>query len=180
MAPEIVGKNVQIVDDSSVRGTRSREIIQIAEVRPRTSVQKGDHGIVRNVYDIGVPSRAELVADCRTTDAAVDLVSFQTLLDLVTSRFECPVYDGKYATGGVDAAHPNRFEGVHSDNMKTKAAAVVNGLASAHSAAVVEAVVEVGDTSTTAGASGTNSGSESTGIPSTHWPADRAVGLHNT
>lgn len=83
------------------------------------------------------------------------------------------MYDGQYATGGVDAAH---LEGVPSDNMKTKAA-VVNGLASAHAAAVVEAVVEVGDAGATAGASGTSSasgGSESTGIPSTHWPADRA------
>ncbi|KAI9430013.1 phosphoribosyltransferase-like protein [Lactarius psammicola] len=205
MALEFAGKNVLIVDDSIVRGTTSREIIQMAkDVGSKKVIMASCAPPIRypNVYGIDMPSRAELVAHGRTTEQVADaigadLVIFQTLPDLVASvrqlnpsieRFECSVFDGEYVTGGVDAAYLDHLEGVRSDNMKTKAA-VVNGLASAQAAALaatVAAVVAVGDAGTAAGASGTSSaadGSDSTGTPSTHWPADGAddtIGLHNT
>ncbi|KAH9038300.1 hypothetical protein EDB84DRAFT_1098740 [Lactarius hengduanensis] len=64
MAPEIAGKNVLIVDGGymiksdrppnphrleSCAGRGPEISVQTAEVRPRTSVRKGDYGIVRNV-----------------------------------------------------------------------------------------------------------------------------------
>jgi amidophosphoribosyltransferase len=148
-----------------------------------------------NVYGIDMPSRAELVAHGRTTEEVADaigadLVIFQTLPDLVASvrqlnpsieRFECSVFDGEYVTGGVDAAYLDHLEGVRSDNMKTK----VNGLAGSQAAALEAAVAAVVPVDS-AGASGTSSaggGSDSTGTPSTNWPADgvdATIGLHNT
>ena len=148
-----------------------------------------------NVYGIDMPSRAELVAHGRTTEQVADaigadVVIFQTLPDLVASvrqlnpsigRFECSVFDGEYVTGGVDAAYLDHLEDVRSDNRKTK----VNGLPNVQAAALAAAVAAVVPVDG-AGASGTSSaggGSDSTGTPSTNWPADgvdATMGLHNT
>ncbi|KIK54515.1 hypothetical protein GYMLUDRAFT_177004, partial [Collybiopsis luxurians FD-317 M1] len=67
-----------------------------------------------HVYGIDMPSRSELVAyGCNEEDIAeaigTNLVIFQTLPDLIESvrhinpsikRFDCPVFDGDYVTGG--------------------------------------------------------------------------------
>jgi len=144
MALEFVGKNVLIVDDSIVRGTTSREIIQMAkDVGAKKVIVASCAPPIRypNVYGIDMPSRAELVAHGRTTDEiaeaiGADLVIFQTLPDLVASvrqlnpvieRFECSVFSGEYVTGGVDGVYLDHLESTRSDNMKTKAA-VVNGV----------------------------------------------------
>ena len=190
--------------DSIVRGTTSREIIQMAkDVGSKKVIMASCAPPIRypNVYGIDMPSRAELVAHGRTTEQVADaigadLVIFQTLPDLVASvrqlnpsieRFECSVFDGEYVTGGVDAAYLDHLEGLRSDNMKTKTA-VVNGLSSEQVAAVaaaVAAVARVDDAGAGTGASGTSSaggGSDSTGTPSTR-PADGVddtIGLHNT
>ncbi|KAH9170394.1 phosphoribosyltransferase-like protein [Lactarius sanguifluus] len=201
MALEFAGKNVLIVDDSIVRGTTSREIIQMAkDVGSKKVIMASCAPPIRypNVYGIDMPSRAELVAHGRTTEEVAeaigaDLVIFQTLPDLVTSvrqlnpsieRFECSVFDGDYVTGGVDAEYLDHLEGIRSDNMKTKAA-VVNGLASAQAAAVaaVVAVGEAGAAASASGASSASGGSDSTGTPSSHRHTDGVddtIGLHNT
>jgi amidophosphoribosyltransferase len=203
MALEFAGKNVLIVDgesisqyifasradrppaDSIVRGTTSREIIQMAkDVGSKKVIMASCAPPIRypNVYGIDMPSRAELVAHGRTSEQVAeaigaDLVIFQTLPDLVASvrqlntsidRFECSVFDGEYVTGGVDAAYLDHLEGIRSDNMKTKASAV-NGLAGAVAAAA--AVGDVGDK----GASGGGGGGSGT-----HTPNDDTIGLHNT
>jgi amidophosphoribosyltransferase len=201
MALEFAGKNVLIVDgesisrcmngslyssrartDSIVRGTTSREIIQMAkDVGSKKVIMASCAPPIRypNVYGIDMPSRAELVAHGRTSEQVAeaigaDLVIFQTLPDLVASvrqlntsidRFECSVFDGEYVTGGVDAAYLDHLEGIRSDNMKTK----VNGLAGAVAAAV--GVGDVGDKGTSGGGGG-GSG--------THTPTDDTIGLHNT
>jgi len=198
MALEFAGKNVLIVDDSIVRGTTSREIIQMAkDVGSKKVIMASCAPPIRypNVYGIDMPSRVELVAHGRTSEevaAAIgaDLVIFQTLPDLVASvrqlnssieRFECSVFDGEYVTGGVDNAYLDHLEGVRSDNMKTKAVGV-NGLASAQVAAVAAAVA-VGNASgsgTSSAGGGSDSGS---GTPQTDRPAngvDDTIGLHNT
>jgi amidophosphoribosyltransferase len=88
-----------------------------------------------NVYGIDMPSRVELVAHGRTMEEVAeaigaDLVIFQTLEDLVASvrglnpsieKFECSVFSGEYATGGVDQAYLDHLESIRSDNMKSKA-----------------------------------------------------------
>jgi amidophosphoribosyltransferase len=160
MALEFVDKNVLIVDgkqvpkfqcndrtplynvpesslDSIVRGTTSREIIQMAkDVGAKKVIMASCAPPIRypNVYGIDMPSRSELVAHGRTTEEVAeaigaDLVIFQTLEDLVTSvrglnpsieKFECSVFSGEYITGGVDEAYLDHLESIRSDNMKSK------------------------------------------------------------
>ena len=217
MALEFSGKNVLIVDgkprasyffllsliliqslplvDSIVRGTTSREIIQMAkDVGSKKVIMASCAPPIRypNVYGIDMPSRAELVAHGRTSSQVAqaigaDLVIFQTLPDLVASvrqlnpsidHFECSVFDGEYITGGVEDAYLDHLEGIRSDNMKTKtAAAAVNGLAGALPDEVAKVLVAVGD----AGVSGTGGGGSGSHTPDR--PADGTddtIGLHNT
>lgn len=82
-----------------------------------------------------MPSRLELVAYNRTTEAiaeaiGADLVIFQTLPDLISSvrqfntsitTFDCSVFTGEYVTGGVDEEYLARLESTRADNVKDKA-----------------------------------------------------------
>jgi amidophosphoribosyltransferase len=142
-----------MVVDSIVRGTTSREIIQMAkDVGAKKVIMASCAPPIRypNVYGIDMPSRAELVAHGRTTEQVAnaigaDLVIFQTLPDLVASvrqlnpsieQFECSVFSGEYVTGGVDAQYLDHLESVRSDNMKTKAVAAIPAPASGTASAV--------------------------------------------
>lgn len=109
MPMEFAGKNVLLVDDSIVRGTTSKEIIQMArEVGAKKVIVASCAPPIRhsNVYGIDMPSPHELVAHNRTeaevaTEIGADLVIFQTLPDLIKScqqfnpsigEFECSVF----------------------------------------------------------------------------------------
>ncbi|KAI9509597.1 amidophosphoribosyltransferase [Russula earlei] len=144
MALEFVGKNVLIVDDSIVRGTTSREIIQMAkDVGAKKVIMASCAPPIRypNVYGIDMPSRGELVAHGRTTEEVAeaigaDLVVFQTLADLVSSvrqlnpsieQFECSVFSGEYVTGGVDTEYLDHVENVRSGQMRPSTAGERDG-----------------------------------------------------
>lgn len=87
-----------------------------------------------NVYGIDMPSRSELVAHGRTTEAiasaiGADLVIFQTLPDLIASvrqfnpsitTFDTSVFTGEYVTGGIDEAYLEKIEKLRADNVKGK------------------------------------------------------------
>ena len=71
IAQEFKGKNVMLVDDSIVRGTTSREIIQMARDAGAKKVYFASASPpVRyaNVYGIDMPSRAELIAAYRNDE----------------------------------------------------------------------------------------------------------------
>jgi len=139
MPMEFVDKVVMLVDDSIVRGTTSREIIQMAkDVGAKKVVFASCAPPLRysNVYGIDMPSPHELVAYGRTTEEVAehigaDLVVYQTLDDLIQScrqfnpsitQFDCSVFTGEYVTGGVDERYLAHLERLRNDAAKAKTA----------------------------------------------------------
>jgi amidophosphoribosyltransferase len=118
MAMEFAGKNVLLVDDSIVRGTTSREIVQMArESGARKVFFASAAPPVRypNVYGIDMPTRAELIAAHRSEDEVAreigaDALVYQdldALKDAVQrcnprlTSFETSCFDGHYITGDI-------------------------------------------------------------------------------
>ena len=127
MALEFSGKNVLLVDDSIVRGTTSREIVQMArESGARKVFFASAAPPVRfpNVYGIDMPTRAELIAAHRSEEEVAreigaDALIYQdleALKDAVRrcnprlSRFETSCFDGVYVTGDVTADYLRTIE----------------------------------------------------------------------
>ena len=117
---EFKDKVVLLVDDSIVRGTTSREIVQMArEAGARKVYFASASPPVRypNVYGIDMPNQHELVATGRTEaevarEIGADLLVYQDLEALKTAvrgashgltEFEASCFDGKYITGDVTA-----------------------------------------------------------------------------
>jgi amidophosphoribosyltransferase len=115
---EFAGKNALIVDDSIVRGTTSRQIVQTArDAGARKVFFASAAPPVRfpNVYGIDMPSRRELVAHGRTEEdlcreIGADALIYQDLSDLIAAasegnpaieHFETSCFDGSYITGDV-------------------------------------------------------------------------------
>ncbi|KAF9789875.1 phosphoribosyltransferase-like protein [Thelephora terrestris] len=135
MALEFSGKNILIVDDSIVRGTTSKEIIQMArDVGAKKIILASCAPPIRhsNVYGIDMPSRRELVAHKRSIpdiakEIGADLVIYQTLPDLVAAvqqfnpsieKFDCSIFTGEYITGGVDEEYLSGLENKRADDVK--------------------------------------------------------------
>jgi amidophosphoribosyltransferase len=131
---EFQGKNVLLVDDSVVRGTTSREIVQMArEAGARRVFFASAAPPVRypNVYGIDMPSPDELIATGRT-DAEIareigcDELIYQDLDALIedvrsvnpaVQNFETSCFSGVYITGDItkeylDGVEASRREGV--------------------------------------------------------------------
>jgi len=119
---EFRGKNVLLVDDSIVRGTTSREIVEMARAAGANKVYFASAAPpVRfpNVYGIDMPTPSELIASTRDVqeiarEIGVDGLVYQELSDLTQAiqernpaitQFEASCFDGKYVTGDIDAAY---------------------------------------------------------------------------
>jgi amidophosphoribosyltransferase len=126
---EFKGKNVLLVDDSIVRGTTSREIVQMAR-------DAGAHKVffasasppVRfpNVYGIDMPTSKELIANGRSFDEVArevgcDRLIYQDLDALIEDcrsvnprvrSFETSCFSGVYITGDVT---PEYLAGVEAE-----------------------------------------------------------------
>jgi amidophosphoribosyltransferase len=117
---EFKDKVVLLVDDSIVRGTTSREIVQMArDAGARKVYFASASPPVRfpNVYGIDMPNQQELVATGRTEaeiagEIGADLLVYQdldALKDAVRDGntsivdFEASCFDGKYITGDITA-----------------------------------------------------------------------------
>ncbi len=127
MALEFSGKNVLLVDDSIVRGTTSREIVQMArESGARRVFFASAAPPVRfpNVYGIDMPTRAELIAAHRSEEEVgrelgADALIYQdleALKDAVRNAnpkltsFETSCFDGHYITGDVTSDYLRAIE----------------------------------------------------------------------
>lgn len=132
---EFAGKNVLLVDDSIVRGTTSKEIIQMARDAGAKKVYmvSAAPGVrYPNVYGIDMPSANELIAHGRSDDEVgqiigADWIIYQDLEDLIASgtegnplvkRFDCSVFDGDYVTGDVDESYLNHMHATRNDDAK--------------------------------------------------------------
>ncbi len=134
---EFKGKNVMLVDDSIVRGTTCRQIVEMAREAGANKVYFASAAPpVRypNVYGIDMPSAQELVAHGRDEDEicqviGADWLVYQNLDDLVASSregnpeveaFECSVFDGRYVTGDVDQGYLDRIEAMRNDDAQSQ------------------------------------------------------------
>jgi amidophosphoribosyltransferase len=132
---EFQGKNVLLVDDSIVRGTTSKEIIQMARDAGANKVYIASAAPpVRypNVYGIDMPSAHELIAHDRTDKEVAELIGadcliYQDLEDLVESakegnskidQFDCAVFDSNYVTGDVDESYLKKLDAKRNDLAK--------------------------------------------------------------
>jgi amidophosphoribosyltransferase len=117
MSSEFKGKNVLIVDDSIVRGTTSREIIDMARAAGANTVTFTSAAPpVRypHVYGINMPTRRELVAAGRkipeiATELGADYLIYQEVADMEAAiiegsdvtALEMSCFTGDYVTGSV-------------------------------------------------------------------------------
>jgi amidophosphoribosyltransferase len=118
---EFKGRNVLLVDDSIVRGTTSKEIVQMArEAGARKVYMASAAPPVRfpNVYGIDMPTKDELIAHNRSiedirqyigADALIyqDVDEMKRVVRALNPRldgFEASCFDGEYITGDVSAA----------------------------------------------------------------------------
>jgi amidophosphoribosyltransferase len=136
---EFKDKVVLLVDDSIVRGTTSREIVQMAREAGAKKVifaSAAPPVLYPNVYGIDMPTRDELIAHGRTLDEickeiTADALVYQDLEDLKKSiadvnpaltEFEASCFDGKYITGDVSAEYLDRIEQARVNPKKAKVA----------------------------------------------------------
>jgi len=134
---EFKGKNVLLVDDSIVRGTTSKEIVQMARAAGAKKVFFASAAPpVRypNVYGIDMASKNEFVAHNKTDNEicqsiGADKLVYQDLEDLIWSvqqgnsdilRFDCSCFDGKYITNDIDNDYLKTIEALRSDDAKEK------------------------------------------------------------
>ena len=127
MPLEFKGKRVLLVDDSIVRGTTSREIVEMARAAGAIKVYFASAAPpVRypNVYGIDMPTRGELIATGRTDDEiareiGADALVYQdlealkesvTALNPALTCFDTSCFDGQYITGDITPAYLDGVE----------------------------------------------------------------------
>ena len=115
---EFKDRNVLLVDDSIVRGTTSKEIVQMArEAGARRVYMASAAPPVRfpNVYGIDMPTTEELIANGRSIEEirqfiGADVLIYQDIdamkrvvaaLNPRIDSFEASCFDGRYITGDV-------------------------------------------------------------------------------
>ncbi|MDB4661632.1 amidophosphoribosyltransferase [Gammaproteobacteria bacterium] len=112
---EFEGKNVMLVDDSIVRGTTSKKIIEMAKEAGANKVYFASAAPAikyQNLYGIDMPATSELIASNRTDEEVAkeigaDWLVYQTLEDLIDTcktgnpkikEFETSIFTGEYIT----------------------------------------------------------------------------------
>lgn len=117
MGSEFKGKNILIVDDSIVRGTTSKEIVQMAReagANKVTFTSAAPPVRFPHVYGINMPSRQELIAHGRAipeinTEMGSDYLIYQEVADMQAAiiegsnvqSLEMSCFTGDYVTGNV-------------------------------------------------------------------------------
>ena len=148
IASEFKGKRVLLVDDSIVRGTTSKEIVQMARDAGAVKVYLASAAPpVRhpNVYGIDMPTRAELVAHDHTEEEIRPVIGADALIyqDVAAMKqavgkinpgvqgFEASCFDGLYITGDISdeevtALNEGRQRGGEDDEEDTSRLSLPN------------------------------------------------------
>ena len=134
---EFSNKTVLLVDDSIVRGTTSRQIVEMAREAGAKKVYMASAAPpvkFPNVYGIDMPASKEFIADNRTIDEVADFIGcdklfYQNLSDLIdavksespsVTEFDSSCFDGKYITGDVDEDYLLALDELRNDAEKRK------------------------------------------------------------
>ena len=135
---EFKGRNVLLVDDSIVRGTTSREIVQMAREAGANKVYMASAAPpVRypNVYGIDMPTVEELVAHGRTVEEVRQIIGADALIyqDVDAMKdaigrlradikgFEASCFDGYYVTGDIKAEDIERLNAARVKGVEDEA-----------------------------------------------------------
>jgi amidophosphoribosyltransferase len=141
---EFKDKVVMLVDDSIVRGTTSKQIVEMArDMGARKVYFASAAPPVRfpNVYGIDMPSPTEFIAHNRTEDEIGEAISadwmlYQDLEDLRDAvrdgrddidGFDSSVFDGHYVTGDIDTQYLDRLDQKRNDLAKVTVEATEAG-----------------------------------------------------
>ena len=131
---EFQNKNVLLVDDSIVRGTTSKKIIEMARDSGAKKVYFASAAPAikyQNLYGIDMPATAELIASNKTEDEVskeidADWLIYQTLDDLIETvkvgnpeitEFETSIFTGQYITPLVEN-YLEDLENLRKDELK--------------------------------------------------------------
>ena len=134
---EFLDKTVLLVDDSIVRGTTSRQIVDMAREAGAKKVYMASAAPpvkYPNVYGIDMPASKEFIADNRTVDdiarfIGCDKLFYQDLDDLIDSvknenstitGFDSSCFDGEYVTGDVNDEYLVALDELRNDAEKRK------------------------------------------------------------
>ncbi len=134
---EFENKNVLLVDDSIVRGTTSKQIVEMAREAGAKKVYMASAAPpvkFPNVYGIDMPASKEFIADNRSIDEVAkfigcDKLFYQDLSDLIesvksnsksVSNFDSSCFDGQYVTGDVDENYLITLDALRNDVEKRK------------------------------------------------------------
>ncbi|MCH9666064.1 MAG: amidophosphoribosyltransferase [Gammaproteobacteria bacterium] len=132
---EFKGKNILLVDDSIVRGTTCKQIIDLARRAGAKKVYFASAAppvIYPNVYGIDMPSHSELVANGRDNQEVCDVIGsdglvYQKLDNLIASvqegnpkikRFDVSIFNGEYITKDVNDEYLQRLDLMRRDESK--------------------------------------------------------------
>jgi len=126
MSAEFKNKNVLIVDDSIVRGTTSKEIVQMAKDAGANKVfftSAAPPVRFPHVYGINMPNRDELIAHDKTISEIADQLEIDSLIyqsvenlrksiisDSPIQDLEMSCFTGSYVTGTVNQEYLNWVE----------------------------------------------------------------------
>ena len=133
---EFDGKNVLLVDDSIVRGTTSKKIIEMARDAGAKKVYFASAAPAikyQNLYGIDMPATSELIASNRSDEEVAkeinaDWLIYQTLEDLIDTaksgnpditEFETSIFTGEYITPLVEN-YLEDLENSRKDELKTQ------------------------------------------------------------
>ena len=133
---EFEGKNVLLVDDSIVRGTTSKQIVEMAREAGAKKVFFASAAPpirFQNVYGIDMAATEELIAHQREDQEIADFIGadwlvYQDLEDLIDcakegnkeiKNFETSIFDGNYVCGSVTREYLTNLELERKDTNKS-------------------------------------------------------------